>query len=954
MLAKILSFTTVSKGNCRASLIGAVVSCALVFVCLDTAKASTTWTPQEWQQGNPPKLRDSGYDRDGDFIDDRIPLSDPDNRVNVIFLFNQALSTDEIHMVLCSAVPQDQIHYIGRYVSVAAVKDIRVGDVRTLVAHPKVAFAQLDQIYTPTLDVSVRNIKVRASTDFSPSTVEDVFPTITGTGVNIAILDTGVDDTGHEMFAGRYAFGYDAYADVELNPSDIQGHGTHVAGIALGVQSSVGDYRGVAPGAGLVDIRVMTSDPAVCGSFPVCATDTSIMRGIDKVIQRKNTWNIRVMNMSFGPRVICGPPVLGVSNGTDATSTVVNTAVAKGVVAVASAGNDGPSNCGLGSPAAATLAITVASSDDMRTVNRGPNSVPPGDDQVANYSSRGPRQAPPINLNDLKPEITAPGSSIFSAQSGTTSGYIQLSGTSMASPHISGIAALIVQNAPTISPGDLKDLLIQTAEPQGTPTYPAVHPTWNLDWGYGLVEAFAASALTGLADLTFTNYPPPMSWLSPDVWANPNSTDTTGTHIDPTVGTPTYVHARVTNNGPNMVPAFRLRMGTYRFFTSGPERFYEIGVQVVTAPMAVGETRVIHIPWTPQSLAGAVEHACLKGAIEYGQDTNYTNNLAQRNIQIHTANTPAFFDFQVENDLVDPAVVILQVDGDNPNWDVDLTAREFVFYPGDCPRAETLALIPRQGTPEGDTVNVNVAALAIPFAGGDPVLLGGITAQAVKGPSNVGPAVFLRSPVNGTEVLPAGGTYEILWQSFDDTSVTRQEVRASLDGGRTFPVLVAPNLPGSATSLIWRVPAAFASVSARIRVTAFNTTGRSGSKDSNADFAIREAIPPEIGNVSPSGGEVFRIGETIPISWSSSDNVRVAAHHIKLSTDGGKTYSYIIATGLPGTTQSFNWAIPPGLVTERARIRVYACDPSGNESQSATNGTFAILTTGERKRTIRN
>ncbi len=322
------------------------------------------------------------------------------------------------------------------------------------------------------LDVSARAIKARASGTYSPQTAEDLG--YDGTGINIAILDTGVDDN-HPSLAGKYVAGLDAVMNLEINPDDDFNtifHGTHCAGIAMGTGGNEQTYRGVAPGAGLIDVKVLTH----LGS----GFQDDIIQGVEWCIEHREEHDIRVLSMSLGSR--------SATDGSDPQSQIVNVAVDSGLVVVVSAGNNGPDNDGLGSPGAADKAITVASMNDSSTVSRD-------DDTISHFSSRGPRwdDGDADEEDELKPTITAPGGDgdddqIMSARgigggSQAAVGYHDMSGTSMACPHVAGVVALMLQADPSLTPAQVKNMLINTADDWG----PA---GWDSAYGYGYVDAY--------------------------------------------------------------------------------------------------------------------------------------------------------------------------------------------------------------------------------------------------------------------------------------------------------------------------------------------------------------------------------------------------------------------------------------------------------------------------------
>ncbi|MEU4237509.1 S8 family serine peptidase [Actinoplanes sp. NPDC026619] len=243
---------------------------------------------------------------------------------------------------------------------------------------------------------------------------------LTGAGVKVAVLDTGIDAT-HPDLAGRVAAAEDFSGSG--NTVDHFGHGTHVASVAAG-------RKGVAPGAQLLVGKVLDDS----GS----GYESGIIAGMQWAVDS----GAKVINMSLGGDA---------TDGTDPMSEAVNSLSATGALFVIAAGNEG-GDYTVGTPGAATSALTVGAVDH--------------DDQLAEFSSRGPR----LTDQGLKPEITAPGVDIVAARAaGTTMGtpvdnlYTAASGTSMATPHVAGAAAILAQEHRGWSGERLKDTLVSTA-----------------------------------------------------------------------------------------------------------------------------------------------------------------------------------------------------------------------------------------------------------------------------------------------------------------------------------------------------------------------------------------------------------------------------------------------------------------------------------------------------------
>ncbi|MFF7679048.1 S8 family serine peptidase [Actinacidiphila glaucinigra] len=253
----------------------------------------------------------------------------------------------------------------------------------------------------------------------------------TGQGVDVAVLDTGID-AAHPDFAGRIAASQSFVPDQDV--TDRNGHGTHVASTVAGTgAASDGTEKGVAPGASLHIGKVLDND----GS----GQDSWILAGMEWAARDQHA---KIVSMSLG-----GAP----TDGTDPLSQAVNRLSSEtGALFVIAAGNSGPVPYSIGAPGAADAALTVGA------VN-GPGK---GVDQLAEFSSRGPR----VGDNAVKPDLTAPGVNILAARSQYApegeGAYQTMSGTSMATPHVAGAAALLAAKHPDWTGQQLKEALVST------------------------------------------------------------------------------------------------------------------------------------------------------------------------------------------------------------------------------------------------------------------------------------------------------------------------------------------------------------------------------------------------------------------------------------------------------------------------------------------------------------
>ncbi|WP_406517953.1 S8 family peptidase [Streptomyces sp. NBC_00826] len=257
----------------------------------------------------------------------------------------------------------------------------------------------------------------------------------TGKGVKIAVLDTGVDAT-HPDLKGQILDSKNFTASPDVK--DRVGHGTHVSSIAAGTGAkSGGKFKGVAPDAKLLEGKVLDDDGFGDDSGILAGMEWAVAQGAD------------IINLSLGGSDT--PEV-------DPLEAAVNKLSAdKGVLFAIAAGNEGPGSGTVGSPGSADAALTVGAVDDK--------------DELADFSSRGPR----IGDSAIKPDVTAPGVDITAAAAPGSAidqevgqnppGYLTISGTSMATPHVAGAAALLKQQHPEWKYTELKGALAASTKP---------------------------------------------------------------------------------------------------------------------------------------------------------------------------------------------------------------------------------------------------------------------------------------------------------------------------------------------------------------------------------------------------------------------------------------------------------------------------------------------------------
>jgi serine protease AprX len=340
----------------------------------------------------------------------------------------------------------------------------------------------------------------------------------TGTGVAVAVLDSGIAST-HQDLPTTSVVCFKDFVNGRLDRYDDSGHGTHVAGIINGNGlDSGGQWQGTAPAAKLVVLKVLDSQ----GNGRV----SNVIAALDWLATYGPSYGVRVVNLSFGAKPDETPEL-------DPLALAAKALVDRGVVVVAAAGNNGRSGGkkvwgGIPSPADAPWVITVGASSSMGTLTRR-------DDTMASFSSRGPAVG-----HIAKPDLVASGVGIVSTISGEGSliptesqflvsipcplragcptpsspPYMSLSGTSMAAPVVSGTIALMLQANPNLTPNLVKAILQYTAEFRG-----GYSP---LEQGAGFLNSLGAVRLARYyATATALTHPPvSATWGKAIVWGN--------------------------------------------------------------------------------------------------------------------------------------------------------------------------------------------------------------------------------------------------------------------------------------------------------------------------------------------------------------------------------------------------------------------------------------------------
>lgn len=415
------------------------ILCLAMFV-LPTVLATVPVSSSE-ESGEEGWWVETTVDRDGNGIGDMIELHqhnplflDEDKTLPLIVDFSFTPGTPEIQML------EEAVDYRHQWTLKginALAGRVPVGDILTASQLPGVVMLELDGILT------VTNGDAAALHGVDTAWEQTGY---NGSGITVAIIDTGIDgnhsglddqdddpSTNDPKIIGFYdpVNNPDLRNGTEVFPYDDQGHGSHCAGTTAGTGAPNYDHPGMAPKASLVGVKVL--DAGGSGSFG------TVMAGMEWTVEKRYDFNIRAASMSLG-----GPGAIEwTSSEEDSVNRYANKMMSQGIALFIAAGNNAVS-AQIGTPGSAEDAITVGALDK--------------DSSIAIYSSQGPTEE-----GRVKPNIAFVGSDVMSVAHNTGDGYVAFSGTSMATPGAAGVAALMLQANPDLSPFDVRNIMQETA-----------------------------------------------------------------------------------------------------------------------------------------------------------------------------------------------------------------------------------------------------------------------------------------------------------------------------------------------------------------------------------------------------------------------------------------------------------------------------------------------------------
>ena len=436
---------------------------------------------------------DTSMDTDKDGIQDSIWLAinskkynwvDDDGRIGVIVDFDH-LPTSEDEILLTSSV--DFVHFHTYHLIDSIAGSVAVEDIGKLSKLPGVVMIELDGI------LEIVNSDAKEVHGVGAIYEETGY---NGSGSVVAIIDTGIDgehvglddlDDDNSTDDPKIIAFFDAVnnasaTDGDVVPYDDHGHGSHCAGTTAGTGAPTYDNPGMAPQAQLVGVKVL--DGGGSGSF------AGVMLGMEWTVEKRHDFNIRAASMSLGGFGL----IEWTSSEEESVNRMANEMVRNGIALFIAAGNTAVS-AQIGTPGSAEDVITVGALDK--------------DTKIAVYSSQGPTEE-----GRVKPNIAFVGSSVMSVEANTGTGYRSMSGTSMATPGAAGVAALMYQANPDLSPFDIRNIMQETSTYRQCHYMGANEPCaedgipknrQNNVYGHGQVEALPAVMEAANLVYGFTN-----------------------------------------------------------------------------------------------------------------------------------------------------------------------------------------------------------------------------------------------------------------------------------------------------------------------------------------------------------------------------------------------------------------------------------------------------------------
>ena len=385
-------------------------------------------------------------------------------RIEQLIALNN-INFENTNSIQTNSVENKEIPVEKRFENITSIENMFFGAIITGIEDESILdeITQLFENVTIIEDKPIRTFvspTTKELLELTPQGIDIGSSQLTGEGVKVAVLDTGIDYS-HEDFGSCSSFSncpkiidYYDFGNNDNFPLDLNSHGTHVAS-TIASNNPDDDFKGIAPESSLMIYKVFTDEGI--------GTLTMLTNGLERAIDPNSDGDFSdsadIISLSLG------------SDDSDPNSEInkeIDAIVESGVVVVAAAGNEGSGLQTISSPGAARKVITVGATfkDDE---NYGFQSGNP--DEIADFSSRGP-----TDIGTIKPDIVAPGVNICAALLSYATGvsgcegsdnHFSISGTSMATPIVSGVIALLKEHNPDLTPDEIKSILKMSSKELG-------------------------------------------------------------------------------------------------------------------------------------------------------------------------------------------------------------------------------------------------------------------------------------------------------------------------------------------------------------------------------------------------------------------------------------------------------------------------------------------------------
>jgi hypothetical protein len=567
----------------------------------------------------------------------------------------------------------------------------------------------------------------------------------------------------------------------------------------------------------------------------------------------------------------------------------------------------------------------------------------PSDVVMTSYSSWGP-----ADDGRIKPDLVANGQGLYSCSNISNTAYTTASGTSMASPNLSGSLNLLIHHYEathsdtTPLSSTMRAVLIQTADEAGA------NPGPDYVFGWGLMNTLKA------ADLIANDGTNPF-FIREDFLSN-GQRDTLylfSNGTDPIRVTLAWADPAATPPAPSLNPTTLMLVNDLDLRLKHMESSttylpYVLNPSSPSSPASTGDNfrdnaEQIHLasPSAGHYMVTVSHKGTLSANQWYSMAASERMNTTAPDttppevtvvrpnggevLYVGTQDTIKWI--ATDNVGVDTVTIYYSVDGGG-TYPCTVATGE----PNDSTYVWTIP------STLSDNCKVKVVAYDVFSNEGSDTSDSPFT---IAPPPDVTPPQVTVVRPNGGEVFYSGSQDTIKWVATDNVGVDSVNLYYSTDGGNTFPYTIATSEPNDST-YIWTIPGTL-SDSCRVKVVAYDAALNQGSDTSDNNFTIAlppDVTPPQVTVVRPNGGEVFYVGSQDTIKWVATDNVGVDSVNIYYSIDGGATFPYTVATSEPNDSV-YVWTIPD-TSSDECIVKIVAYDPSLNTGEDTSDARFSI------------